>query len=553
MISYYAVVTGSLTVNGDLIVTGTGSMSSSAAISSSYAYSASSAVSSYTASSAINASASLVSISSSYAQTASYANTFTVGSTLTAQTLVVQTITSSIDYITGSARFGSSSSNTFDFTGSVRITGSTNIVGNLQITTGSVGIGMPVNAGVGIYLSAPSSANQALSVFDFAKTRGITFYPSYTGQANTHLITSDYAGASYYNLALSARTNAVDFFISSSGNIGIGTTNPSSGSLQIATPGNNGNNQICLTGGNAYTNTYLGAFSGTTYITNNYSYLSGHRSDNAGLKSMEISFDTEQIMLNVMPAGTPGTRTRLLHVSSSGNVGIGTTSPGSKLHLYDGTNPLSLKIQRTTVPVYLSDVATASTTAGSAWSHNMENTSNGSFTWGGFTNSGYAGSAIMLNADTSTSWITFHTANAVNTNPTERMRITGAGTVNITSAYNSLQTSTKTTGSGATVNFGMGSDYGLNVSGNDNISGLVIINISQTNTNITQASAVWVGTVNNPRGTGATLTQITRTLGGGISALTVSNSSNTITVSATTTDSSNFRASMTFIGGGGTS
>ena len=125
-----------------------------------------------------------------------------------------------------------------------------------------------------------------------------------------------------------ARINVI-----SNGNVGIGITNPSSGSLQIATPGNSGTNQICLTGGNAYTNTYLGSFAGTTYFANNYSFLSGHRSDNAGLKSMEISFDTEQIMFNSMPAGSPGTRTRLLHVSSSGNVGIGTSTPTATLQV----------------------------------------------------------------------------------------------------------------------------------------------------------------------------------------------------------------------------
>lgn len=48
----------------------------------------------------------------------------TVTDTITAKTLVVQTITSSIEFITGSTRFGTLMSNTHQFTGSVLITGS---------------------------------------------------------------------------------------------------------------------------------------------------------------------------------------------------------------------------------------------------------------------------------------------------------------------------------------------------------------------------------------------------------------------------------------------
>ena len=44
--------------------------------------------------------------------------------TITAQTLVVQTITSSQEFVTGSTKFGTSLSNTHQFTGSVSITGS---------------------------------------------------------------------------------------------------------------------------------------------------------------------------------------------------------------------------------------------------------------------------------------------------------------------------------------------------------------------------------------------------------------------------------------------
>jgi hypothetical protein len=66
------------------------------------------------------------------------ANNITVTGTLTAQTIVAQTITSSILYSSGSNIFGNSLSNTQDFTGSVRITGSSHyVLGNIGIGTTS--------------------------------------------------------------------------------------------------------------------------------------------------------------------------------------------------------------------------------------------------------------------------------------------------------------------------------------------------------------------------------------------------------------------------------
>jgi len=73
------------------------------------------------------------STSASYAATASYANSFTVGGTITAQTLIVQTITASVEYSSGSNVFGNSTANTQQFTGSVLITGSLAVNGSNAI------------------------------------------------------------------------------------------------------------------------------------------------------------------------------------------------------------------------------------------------------------------------------------------------------------------------------------------------------------------------------------------------------------------------------------
>ena len=66
-------------------------------------------------------------LTASHALTASSADNFLVRGTLTVQTVVAQTVTSSISFITGSSRFGSLNSNQHQFTGSVLITGSLNV------------------------------------------------------------------------------------------------------------------------------------------------------------------------------------------------------------------------------------------------------------------------------------------------------------------------------------------------------------------------------------------------------------------------------------------
>jgi hypothetical protein len=78
-------------------------------------------------------------ISASYAATSSFANTFTVAGTITAQTLVVTTISSSVEYSSGSNIFGNTTANTQTFTGSVNITGSLNIVGAVSGSSGFTG------------------------------------------------------------------------------------------------------------------------------------------------------------------------------------------------------------------------------------------------------------------------------------------------------------------------------------------------------------------------------------------------------------------------------
>jgi hypothetical protein len=102
------------------------------AISASHALNADNAITSSYALVATSASYALDATSASYAQTASFANDFTVAGTLTAQKLVVQTISSSVVFLSGSNIFGNDLSNTQTFTGSVNVTGSLTIRGKIN-------------------------------------------------------------------------------------------------------------------------------------------------------------------------------------------------------------------------------------------------------------------------------------------------------------------------------------------------------------------------------------------------------------------------------------
>jgi hypothetical protein len=91
----------------------------------------------------------------------------TTTGTITAQTLVVQTITSSTDFVTGSTRFGSLLANTHQFTGSVSMTGSLTTNGN-TIVSGSLTVATSSNQG-GVQLYSNSSVGGGIR---FSHTNG---------------------------------------------------------------------------------------------------------------------------------------------------------------------------------------------------------------------------------------------------------------------------------------------------------------------------------------------------------------------------------------------
>ena len=170
------VFTGSLYTTGSIISTGSlnilGGVTGSLLGTASFATSASFIIglSNGTASLAATASYVLNAVSASYAATASSADNFLVRGTLTAQTINVQTITSSIDFVTGSSRFGSIVNNTHQFTGSVSISGSLGINGvDYNTTSASFDTRILNNSGSvaqlsGSYLASSASFNTRINV-----------------------------------------------------------------------------------------------------------------------------------------------------------------------------------------------------------------------------------------------------------------------------------------------------------------------------------------------------------------------------------------------------
>jgi hypothetical protein len=320
--------------------------------------------------------------SNSFRATQSITGSLTVTGQIIAQTLNVQQVTSSIIYSSGSNVFGCDINSRQVFTGSFYQTGSSACFSNVikvgadtTISNRSITLaGFPTSICFGNGQTVYDNAGGGLAI---------------NGQSSIQFLTCATASLN----------------LSSAGYLGIGTTTPC---RELHAKG-----EILFQSRNA------------TPVNNSmYRFIP---------RSTEGAFEFQLMSDNTSCENTVWVVCRNAQTVTSfsilnSNVGIGTCAPESKLHMYNANNPLSIKIQRTTVPVFLSDVQLAGTTAGAVWSHNLENTSNGSFTWSGFGNTVYAGSAIMLNADTATSYITLHTAASVNTNPTERLRIGGAGT-----------------------------------------------------------------------------------------------------------------------------
>ena len=295
---------------------------------------------------------------------------FTSTGTLTAQTLVVQTITSSVVYSSGSNIFGNAIGNTQTFTGSVLITGSLALAGNITSNgtavvlgsgtssylpkfTGtstignsivyddgtSVGVGTVVplqkfdvttTAGEVISSTSNRSTNgQYISGIVSAAKNSSAAYLSYA--ATYGLIESNTAGSesgAYTIWTRKSGTLSEKLRLDASGNLGLGVT-PSawSDSFYKVIEGGDANNQSALAfrtdtnGIELFSNAY---FNGTNNI---YKYT--------GIASLYQNTNGIHAWYNA-PSGTAGaaiTFTQAMTLDANGSLGIGTATMSSGIPL----------------------------------------------------------------------------------------------------------------------------------------------------------------------------------------------------------------------------
>jgi hypothetical protein len=205
----------------------------------------------------------------------------------------------------GSNVFGNSLANTQTFTGSLNITGSQTIFGNL-------GIGAAADntyQGITIYGSNPSLRLKGIGAsawnwIEFATSASVNNFSMGVNQTTPQFVIKAGAGLDSPNFTLS--TAGVATF---TGNVGIGTTSPIAKLNVFGTSGNPSTtadtyNLFSVTG-NLGPQLNIGGYNGASY----------------------------GMWMQVKDAGNGGTLYPILLQPLGGNVGIGLTSPQSQLHM----------------------------------------------------------------------------------------------------------------------------------------------------------------------------------------------------------------------------
>ena len=309
-------------------------------------------------------------------------------------------------FASGSTRFGDSMDDTMTVTGSLRLTGSATLNGNVSITdTTSFGgqaklfsritadattVGKITDSGLHIWNTTTVGS---LSQITLGYTNGSTTNASvYLG-----LITTNGAGSGYGDFVLgtapSANVQCIERMrITAAGNVLIGTTSVVNASAKLEVKGD-----LFVTP--------TGSAASKLHFYNNDSTNETYIYDSGSASTSILTF-------------APGGVTKMI-VNSSGNVGIGTNSPSS-----------ILTVLKTITTNYgaKGNGAISLGTAGSTGEANLINFGYDAGTW----QPAYMGYLCTSGAGSSNGALIFATRDSTSdVQPTERMRITSGGYVGI--------------------------------------------------------------------------------------------------------------------------
>jgi len=290
------------------------------------------------------------------AVTASYATNLTVSGTITAQTLVVQTVTSSVIYSSGSNMFGNDITNTQIMTGSLLMTGSLNITGGNQVIRSNTNQVLLLSSSfsTGLYTSYQSGSTVIGDIGNGSQVFSAGDVTAFGVNARDSR-----------KLQLGAAQTVV--MTISGNNVGIGTTSPTD-VLHINGSGvginiTGGNNRIYFSGsralegngtqlqvGEGHARTLFQTTVGGTVMTitgsnvgigtiASYSHnlcVNGAVGlySTAGAGKWHIQYNGSADGLNFVESAVADYR---LFLKAGGNVGIGTGTPADKLEIYSGT------------------------------------------------------------------------------------------------------------------------------------------------------------------------------------------------------------------------